>query len=162
MEKLYLILIIVFALTALISLLFSLKTKSKSPGVICALSGLLVIVFAVLSLFNFSTDSSTANQKKYYVTVTKFESTSAKNYSERKVKTSGASDDSKEQPSAAESETTAGKSNTNQNLQKIVYITKTGKKYHYTYPCGNGTFYECSLEEAISKGLEPCKRCVTK
>ena len=41
-----------------------------------------------------------------------------------------------------------------------VYITKSGKKYHYENPCGNGTYYEVSFEEALSAGLEPCEKCV--
>lgn len=41
----------------------------------------------------------------------------------------------------------------------IVYYTKTGKRYHYENPCGKGTYYECTLEEALSKGLTPCGKC---
>lgn len=41
-----------------------------------------------------------------------------------------------------------------------VYRTKSGKKYHYENPCGNGTYYEVSFEEALSAGLEPCEKCV--
>lgn len=41
-----------------------------------------------------------------------------------------------------------------------VYRTKSGKKYHYENPCGNGTYYEVSFDEAISAGLEPCEKCV--
>lgn len=40
-----------------------------------------------------------------------------------------------------------------------VYITKTGKKYHTNPACNGGTYYECSLDDAIAKGLTPCKRC---
>ncbi len=40
-----------------------------------------------------------------------------------------------------------------------VYITKTGKKYHTNSACNGGTYYECSLEDALAKGLTPCKRC---
>ena len=153
MEKLYLVLILVFGAAALISLLFCLKLKRKLPGVICALSGLLVIVFAVLSLFNQSGDSAHSDKQKSYVTVTKSESTSARNYSERSVRTSAKSSVTDKQSDA---ETTSAE----QSKNKTVYITKTGKKYHYTYPCGNGIFYECPLQEAINRGLEPCKRCV--
>ena len=41
-----------------------------------------------------------------------------------------------------------------------VYRTKSGKKYHYENPCGKGIYYEVSLEEALSAGLEPCEKCV--
>ena len=41
-----------------------------------------------------------------------------------------------------------------------VYYTKTGEKYHYENPCGRGTYYECTLSEAKSRGLTPCEKCV--
>lgn len=41
-----------------------------------------------------------------------------------------------------------------------IYFTATGKKYHYENPCGNGTYYPCTLQEALEKGLTPCAKCV--
>ena len=41
----------------------------------------------------------------------------------------------------------------------IVYYTKRGKRYHYDNPCGKGTYYECTLKEALEKGLTPCGKC---
>lgn len=41
-----------------------------------------------------------------------------------------------------------------------IYRTKTGKKYHHDPNCGNGTYYECTLEEAEAAGLTPCAKCV--
>lgn len=41
-----------------------------------------------------------------------------------------------------------------------IYRTKSGKKYHYENPCGSGTYYEVTLEEALSAGLTPCEKCV--
>ena len=41
-----------------------------------------------------------------------------------------------------------------------IYYTKTGKSYHYNDNCGRGTYYECTLDEALEMGLEPCKKCV--
>lgn len=43
---------------------------------------------------------------------------------------------------------------------KHVYITKSGKKYHYCNPCGTGTYYEITLQEALNKGYTPCEKCV--
>lgn len=43
---------------------------------------------------------------------------------------------------------------------RTVYYTRTGEKYHYDSNCGNGTYYPCTLQEALDKGLEPCKKCV--
>lgn len=42
---------------------------------------------------------------------------------------------------------------------RIVYVTKTGKRYHYDSNCGNGTYYESTLSQAQSRGLTPCKKC---
>ena len=42
---------------------------------------------------------------------------------------------------------------------RTVYITKTGKCYHYKNNCGNGTYTPIDLEVAIKK-YSPCKKCV--
>lgn len=43
---------------------------------------------------------------------------------------------------------------------RTVYRTKTGKKYHYENPCGNGEYYAVSLDDAIAARLQPCQKCV--
>lgn len=43
--------------------------------------------------------------------------------------------------------------------QKI-YVTKTGKRYHFDGSCNGGTFYEATLAEAMGRGLTPCDKCV--
>lgn len=48
----------------------------------------------------------------------------------------------------------------NPDLKVVVYVTKTGKKYHYENPCGNGTYYESNLADAKARGLQPCEKCV--
>lgn len=50
---------------------------------------------------------------------------------------------------------TTSKSNT-----VTVYITKTGKKYHYSDTCNGGTYIPSTLSEATSRGLTPCNKCV--
>lgn len=40
-----------------------------------------------------------------------------------------------------------------------VYVTKTGKKYHYDNSCNGGTYYPSTLEKAKARGLTPCKKC---
>lgn len=52
-------------------------------------------------------------------------------------------------------------SSTEEN-SRTVYITETGKKYHYANPCGRGTYYSCTLAEAQARGLEPCGKCVLR
>lgn len=41
-----------------------------------------------------------------------------------------------------------------------IYVTKTGKRYHYNPNCNNGTYYESTLADARSRGLTPCSKCV--
>lgn len=41
---------------------------------------------------------------------------------------------------------------------QTVLITRTGSKYH-NQKCGNGTYYETTLNDALSRGLGPCKKC---
>ena len=41
----------------------------------------------------------------------------------------------------------------------IVYVTKSGKKYHLSQSCGGANSTAVSLEEAEQSGYEPCKRC---
>ena len=46
------------------------------------------------------------------------------------------------------------------NGSQIVYITKTGKRYHYDSTCNGGTYFQTSLSDAKSRGLTPCQKCV--
>ena len=46
------------------------------------------------------------------------------------------------------------------NQGRTIYITSTGKKYHYNSHCNGGHYYESTLEEAKRRGLTPCKKCV--
>ena len=41
-----------------------------------------------------------------------------------------------------------------------IYITPTGKRYHYDGNCNGGKYEEATLEEAIARGLTPCGKCV--
>lgn len=42
---------------------------------------------------------------------------------------------------------------------RTVYVTETGRKYHYDNNYGNGTYYESTLQAALNRGLTPCKKC---
>lgn len=48
---------------------------------------------------------------------------------------------------------------TEKDKPKVVYITKNGKKYHYSKSCRKGNYKAVSLNEALKKGYEPCKKC---
>jgi hypothetical protein len=43
---------------------------------------------------------------------------------------------------------------------RTVYITKTGKRYHYNNSCNGGTYYASTMEDALQRGLTPCQKCV--
>lgn len=47
-----------------------------------------------------------------------------------------------------------------QKNEKTVYVTKTGKRYHYDSSCNGGTYYPSTLTEAQNRGLTPCQKCV--
>ena len=67
---------------------------------------------------------------------------------------------SKSESKKEESKTESKKSEkTEKDKPKVVYITKNGKKYHYSKSCGKGNYKAVSLSEAVKKGYEPCKRC---
>ncbi len=51
---------------------------------------------------------------------------------------------------------------TRPEAEKAIYITKTGKKYHYDSTCNGGTYFEVPFATAIGFGLEPCNKCVLK
>ncbi len=40
-----------------------------------------------------------------------------------------------------------------------IYRTPSGKKYHFDIDCGGENSYEVTLNEALSAGLAPCKKC---
>ena len=46
-----------------------------------------------------------------------------------------------------------------QSNDRTVYITPTGKRYHYDNNCNGGTYIPSTLSEAQSMGLTPCKKC---
>lgn len=47
-----------------------------------------------------------------------------------------------------------------QETSRTVYITKTGKRYHFDGNCGNGEYIPSTLAEAEARGLTPCAKCV--
>lgn len=41
-----------------------------------------------------------------------------------------------------------------------LYVTPTGKHYHYSETCNGGTYYEADLAEVTGRHLTPCDKCV--
>lgn len=63
------------------------------------------------------------------------------------------------EPTPAPAETTAEPSAETKPQSRTVYVTKTGKKYHYSNSCNGGTYYESTLDAATARGLKPCNKC---
>jgi len=47
-----------------------------------------------------------------------------------------------------------------QTNSRTVYVTPTGKRYHYNSSCNGGSYSSTTLDRALSMGLTPCKKCV--
>lgn len=64
------------------------------------------------------------------------------------------------EPSPHTDPSTSSQSPGTQNTQsRTVYVTPTGKRYHYDGNCNGGTYIESTLEQALARGLTPCKKC---
>ncbi len=64
----------------------------------------------------------------------------------------------------AEQERIAAEKAQQQSIQKsnskTVYVTPTGKRYHYSSSCNGGSYSATTLDEALARGLTPCKKCI--
>lgn len=63
-------------------------------------------------------------------------------------------------PKPAPVTSTEEASSSEANTGRAIYITPTGKKYHYDGRCNGGTYTESTLDQALKLGLTPCKKCV--
>ena len=64
------------------------------------------------------------------------------------------------EPSSQAEPSTSSQSSGTQNTQsRTVYVTPTGKRYHYDGNCNGGTYIESTLEQALARGLTPYKKC---
>ena len=59
-------------------------------------------------------------------------------------------------------QTTTKKTTTERHTEagRTIYVTKSGKRYHYDSTCNGGTYYESTLQDALDRGLTPCNKCV--
>lgn len=135
MIELFVTLIIIFGFICLLTVFIGIKSRHKIYPIVSACCCVMIITFAVCSAVEISdADSETKDNTKAYVTAAP------------KIV----------QPSDKADKKTDGQDDS----QRIVYITKTGRKYHYSYDCSDTDFYECTLAQAIEMGLEPCGNCV--
>ena len=75
-------------------------------------------------------------------------------------KSSSSSSSGKKERRKSNSSSSSSKKESNKSNSKTVYITKTGKRYHYNGNCNGGTYIKSTLSEAKARGLTPCKKCV--
>ena len=153
MNKLLLLLIAAVCTALSVTLVILLKKKSRVLTAVCVLLAMAATVLAVCSLAGVGTGGSD-EMITSYVTVGKYKTTEMER-STRSTKNHEASSKAADTQSAEQQ--TASGDNAN---HEIVYITKNGKKYHYSYTCGKGTYYECPYEEALKKGYERWQKCV--
>lgn len=106
------------------------------------------------------TTNETTTEKT--VTTTQKTTTTTKATTTQKSTTTTKKETTTSKPETTKPPTTTKKVTTtvNPDSQVTVYKTATGEKYHYENPCGNGTYYPITLEEAKARGLEPCGKCV--
>lgn len=133
MIGLFLILIIFSAFVCLLSVIIGISVKSKVFPVVSVCCAVMIIALSFSCMIETKNNEPVENSDKVSVSLTHNE----KKQSEKKTKSAPVQDEN-----------------------RIVYITKTGKKYHYSYDCSETDFYECTLEEALELGLEPCGNCV--
>ncbi len=151
--KTFLLLTVALCAVLAVFLFISLKKKSRVFTAVCALLAVAATALSVCSLAGVGTGGKD-EMITSYVTVGKYKTTEMKR-STRSTKNHEVSSKAADAKSAEQQ--TASGDNAN---HETVYITKNGKKYHHSYTCGKGTYYECPYKEALEKGYEPCKKCV--
>ncbi len=105
-----------------------------------------------------STEKNTESTKK--PTTTKKETTTKKPTTTQKETTTKKPTTTQKPTTTRKPTTTKTPTTVNPDARVTVYITKTGKKYHYENPCGNGSYTATTLEKAKQSGLTACEKCV--
>lgn len=72
---------------------------------------------------------------------------------------SGKSSSSSTSSSSSKTSSKTSSADTSSSQSRTVYITNTGKRYHYSSSCNGGKYYPSTLDEALRQGLTPCKKC---
>ena len=113
----------------------------------------LIIILALLSLLLSSCssdeDTNQNNGVVYYTAKTNTNSEAPANSTELNIVHKN------EAESTGPAETTLVKINDS----SIVYVTPSGKKYHFSKTCPGKNAKPITLEEAITSGRDACKKC---
>ena len=106
------------------------------------------------------TTEQTTEETTAKPSTTKKETTTRRETTIKKETTTAKSTTTKKVTTTAKPTTTKRVTTTDRDSGITVYRTKSGEKYHYENPCGNGTYYPISLSEAKRLGLDACEKCV--
>lgn len=107
---------------------------------------------------NSSTKTETSTNTKSTSTSASTNNSSSTNNSTTKSSSTGTSSSSTNKankPAASSSSQTT----TNVDNSRTVYVTPTGKRYHYISTCGGKNSTATTLNKAIARGLTPCQKC---
>lgn len=63
------------------------------------------------------------------------------------------------QQQSTTTKTTQSTSSGNVNNSRTVYVTPTGKRYHYSSTCGGKNSTASTISNATARGLTPCQKC---
>ena len=107
-----------------------------------------------------STETTTESQPEQTTTEEPTEPTTTESTAETSAEPTTSETSSETPTESASSQVTEAPLEPTTTAETKVYITPTGSKYHYNNNCNGGTYIESSLDEALAKGLKPCKRCV--
>lgn len=93
------------------------------------------------------------------VTVTDAERIAAEEAAAQKAAEEEAARKAAEEAAAQQQQQQQQQEQQEQSNGRTVYITPTGKRYHYNSNCNGGTYIPSTMSEALARGLTPCKKC---
>lgn len=140
MTELFLTLIIIFAFICAVCVIIGIGSSMKAFPIISVCCCVAIAAFALCCTVEKKGSETQQSGSQTVVTLNNIKTEKQTGTSAEKKITETAQDDT--------------------SADRIVYITKTGQKYHYSYNCSDVDFYECTLSEALEMGLEPCGNCV--
>ncbi len=82
-------------------------------------------------------------------------------YKNGKSKAASTTSSSPQTATPSQSKVSSVETSSSASSSKTVYITPTGKRYHYSSTCGGKNSKASDLETAKSMGLTPCKKCAS-
>ena len=150
MTELFLTLIIISAFICVVCVIINIGSKRKAFSLVSVCCGVMIIALAFCCAVEIKSDNKPQSTTQTAIIIDKGKTEKQTSESIEKAGTEVHKTAESRTAEAAEAD----------SPDRIVYITKTGKKYHYSYDCSAVDFYECTLAEALEMGFEPCGKCV--